>query len=316
MSVLKRIVSMLLLLILTGISFPGRASDISYRSVEIGGMTYLIEDPSRFYQPRYIAKQAESLYQGLKDHPEIKTYVYLVNSSRTVDILGDVTGEPKMFGDIRSCFSESETDYLRFASLEDYGQYFYTTDHHWNYRGSYAGYCQIVRMLLGEDEPVLEPAETVTFPVKFNGSLNKNTHRSDSKEDFTVYRFDYPKMKLEIDGKPRSSYGNQEAYFSGRFSLSALANHYNNFYGGEVGVLHADTGRKDRGNLLVFSNSMSDALNLLLASHFSQTWIVDIKHYRGGNGFFHISEMADEWGIDQVLILGDGYYFAQEYRYQ
>ena len=316
MSSIKRVLSMILILILAAMSFAYAAADMSYRSVEIDGMTYLIEDPSRYDKPGYIAKQAESLYKGLKDHPEIRTYVYLVNSSRTVDVLGDVTCEPKIFGDIRSCFSGSVTDYLHFDSLEEYGQYFYTTDHHWNYRGSYAGYCQIVRMLIGEDEPVIEPVETVTFPVKFNGSLNKNSHRSDSKEDFTVYRFEYPEMKLEIDGRPRSSYGNQEAYFSGRYSPSSYMNHYNNFYGGEVGVLHVDTGRTDRGNLLVFSNSMSDALNLLLASHFNHTWIVDLKHYGSGNLRCHISGMVDQWEFDQVLILGDGYYFAQNYSYQ
>ncbi len=316
MFVPKRVLSVLLILIIMAASVSHAAADALYRSVEIGGMEYLIENPERFYQPGCIAKQAESLYKGLKDRPEIRTYVYLVNSSRTVDVLGDVTAEPKMFGDIRACFSSSVTDYLRFNTLEEYGQYFYTTDHHWNYRGSYAGYRDLVRMLIGEDEPLIEPAETVTFPVRFNGSLNKNIRRTDSREDFTVYRFDYPEMKLEIDGKPKKSYGNQEAYFAGKYAAGSNTNHYNSFYGGEVGVLHVDTGRTDRGNLLVFSNSMSDALNLLLASHFNHTWIVDLRHYGGGNGSCRISDLADKWGFDQVLILGDGYYFTQNYRYQ
>lgn len=312
----KRVLSLLLVLMLAAASVPSAASDMSYRSVKIGGMNYLIEDANRYFQPDHIARQAESLYKGLADHPEIETYVYLVNSSRTVDVLGDVTAEPRIFGEIRSRFFSSATDYLRLGSLEEYGQYFYTTDHHWNYRGSYEGYRQIVRMLLGADEPVLEPAETVTFPVRFNGSLNNNSHRTDSKEEFTVYRFEYPEMKLEIDGKPRNSYGNQEAYFAGRFSASSNANHYNSFYGGEVGVLHVDTGRTDRENLLVFSNSMSDALNLLLASHFRHTWIVDLRHYLGGGAHFRIGEMAGQWGFDKVLILGDGYYFTQDFYYQ
>lgn len=316
MSVTKRVLCMALMLILAAASVPRASAASSYRSVEIGGMTYLLEDPARYKKPGCIARQAESLYKGLKDHPEIKTYVFLVNSSRTVDVLEDVTAEPEMYAEIRSSFTDSVTDYLRLGSLEEYGQYFYTTDHHWNYRGSYAGYRQIVRMLIGEDEPLIEPVETVTFPAKFNGSLNKNLHRSDSQEDFTVYRFEYPEMKLEIDGRPRNSYGNQEAYFTGRYSRGTQMNHYNNFYGGEVGLLHVDTGRTDRGNLVVFSNSMSDALNLLLASHFNHTWIVDLKHYGGGIGSFHISGMAGIWEADQVLILGDGYYFSQNYTYQ
>ena len=316
MPAVKRLLSALFALVLMSAAASAAFADASYRSVEIGGMTYLIEDPSRFYAPKVVAAQAESLYKALEDHPEVKTYVYLVNSSRTVDVLGDVAAEPKLYGQICSSCSASTTDYLRIGSLEEYGQYFYTTDHHWNYRGSYAGYCQVVRMLLGEDEPVIEPAETVTFPVYFNGSLNKNIHRTDSREEFTVYRFDYPEMKIEIDGKPRDRYGNQEAYFSGRYSSGSHMNHYNNFYGGEVGVLHVETEKTDRGNLIVFSNSMSDALNLLLASHFHHTWIVDTRHYRGGSGSFPLSSTVEKQGIGQVLILGDGLYFKQGERYQ
>ena len=316
MSYPKRILSALFALVLAAGSVRGATADMSYRSVEISGMQYLIEDPARFYAPGKIAHQAKTLYAALKDHPEVKTYVYLVNSSRTVDVLADVTAEPKMYGDIRSCFSESVTDYLRIGSLEEYGRYFYTTDHHWNYRGSYAGYCQIVRMLLGEDEPVIEPAETVTFPVKFNGSLNKNSHRNDSREDFTVYRFDYPEMKLEIDGKPKDRYGNQEAYFAGRYSKASYVNHYNSFYGGEAGLIHVETDRTDRGTLVLFSNSQSDALNLLLASHFHHTYIVDLRHYMGGTGRCSLSSLVEKWNPGQVLILGDGLYFKLDYGYQ
>ena len=81
-------------------------------------------------------------------------------------------------------------------------------------------------------------------------------------------------------------------------------------------MLHFQTGRTDRGNLIVFSNSMSDALNLLLASHFHHTWIVDTRHYRGGSGSFPLSSTVEKQGIGQVLILGDGLYFKQGERYQ
>ena len=316
MSGRKRVLSAILLFVLLAASVSGAAAKTSYASVTINGLTYLLSNTESYYAPKIIEGQAESLYKGLKDHPEVKSYVYLVNSSRSVDIRKDVTAVPPMYEIIRSCFSGSETDYLRLGSLEEYGRYFYTTDHHWNYRGSYAGYCQIVRMLLGEEEPVLEPAETVVFPVKFNGSLNQMSGRKDSKEDFTVYRFDYPEMKISINGKPANKYGNQEAYFAGRYSSSTYANHYNSFYGGEEGLIHVETGREDRGNLLVFSNSQSDAVNLLLASHFRNTWIVDLKHYKDHmHKPFHLGQAVTDWNIDQVLIIGDGMYFKAEYRY-
>ena len=119
MPAVKRLLSALFALVLMSAAASAAFADASYRSVEIGGMTYLIEDPSRFYAPKVVAAQAESLYKALEDHPEVKTYVYLVNSSRTVDVLGDVAAEPKLYGQIRSSFSASTTDYLRIGSLEE-----------------------------------------------------------------------------------------------------------------------------------------------------------------------------------------------------
>lgn len=297
------------------VCIPARAG-VSYRKIEINGLNYLLSNPDNFYQPGAVKTQADTLYRALKDHPEVQTYVYLINSSRTVDVEKDVAAVPQTYTDITESFTESKTDYLRMNSLEDYASFFYTTDHHWNYHGSYTGYRAIVAMLLGEDEPVLEPLETVTFPVKFNGSMNKSLKQTNSEEDFTVYRFEYPEMKVELNGHPKPKYGNQEAYFAGKISREPLANHYNNFYGGEFGLVHFETDRTDRGNLLVFSNSMSDALDMLLASHFHHTYFVDPRHYARSLGKNLVLKNAvEEWDISQVLILGDGMYFEQTYHY-
>ena len=312
----KRILSCFaaVLCLLSGIT-GGLANSVGYRHVEINGMTYLLSDYTAFYEPSALKVQARSLYDALQDHPEVKTFVYLLNSSRSVDVLGDVTAVPKVYEDIVNTFTDSVTDYLHIHSLEEYGQYFYTTDHHWNYRGSYAGYCDIVRMMLGEDEPVLEPAETVEFPVKFNGSMNKSLERTDSQENFTVYRFDYPEMKIEINGRVQAAYGNQDAYFAGNYSKMALANHYSAFYGGEKGLIHIDTGREDRPNMVMFSNSQSNAINLLLASHFHHTYIIDPRHYESDLGRkFNLAAAVEEWDLNMVLILGDAMYFMQNNR--
>lgn len=293
------------------------ASAASYVKIEINGLTYLLSNHENFYNPQSIRIQADSLYKSLEPYPEIQTYVYLVNSSRTVDVKKDVSAVPKTYTKIQEYFTKSQTDYLRMNSLEDYASYFYTTDHHWNYCGSYVGYKQIVAMMFGEDEPVLEPVETVTFPIKFNGSMNQTLHQKNSQEDFTVYRFDYPEIKVELNGRPKPSYGNQQAYFDGNYPKAPLSNHYNNFYGGEFALVHLETDRTDRGNLLMFSNSMSDALDLLLASHFHHAWIVDPRHYERSLGKpFSMKTAVEEWQINQVLILGDGMYFEQPYHYR
>ena len=309
--------AILCLLCAAGSLAEGEGTKVSYRRITIDGMTYLLSSTGAFYEPSAIRVQARSLYKALENHPEVKSYVYLVNSSRTVDVQKDVTAVPQTYTAIQKWFTDSETDYLRLNSLEDYARYFYTTDHHWNYQGSYAGYRQLVRMMLGEDEPVLEPVETVEFPVKFNGSMNKSLNLTDSQENFTVYRFDYPEMKLEINGRKKASYGNQAAYFAGKYSTMPLANHYSSFYGGEEGLIHLETDRTDRPNLVMISNSQSNALNLLLASHFHHTYIIDPRHYEDNmDQKFRLDQAVEEWDLDMVLILGDGLYFKQNYRYR
>ena len=303
-------------LMLLFLLLPEGARAVSYQKIEINGLTYLLSNYQNYYQKGAVKVQADSLYNALKDNLEVRTYVYLINSSRTVDVKGDVSAVPRTYTEILEYFDKSKTDYLRLNSVEDYAAYYYTTDHHWNYRGSYVGYCQIVAMILGEEEPVLEPLETVTFPVKFNGSMNKSLKQTNSEEEFTVYRFDYPEMKVELNGHPKPKYGNQQAYFDGKYPRDPLSNHYNYFYGGEYGLVHFETDRTDRGNLLVYSNSMSDALDMLLASHFHHTYFVDPRHYQRAMGKpVSLKEAAEKWGVTDVLILGDGMYFQQNYRY-
>ena len=304
-----------LMIALAGWSRIAKA-DANYRTAEINGMVYLLSDPIYYYDPEAVKEQARSFNKSLEDYPEVERFVYLLNSSRTTD-MAHIAEEPRIYSVIQKAFSGSRTDYLSMSSAEDYARYFYSTDHHWKYEGSYTGYCQMIRMMLGEEEPLLEPVETVEFPFVFNGSMNESLKRADSKEKFTVYRFEYPPMKVEINGKPKAAYGHQKEYFEGKYSKMVFASHYSFFYGGEEGLIHFMTEKPEGKNLLVFSNSQSNAVDMLLASHYANTWIVDPRHYEADNGkAFSLSKAVKEWDIDQVLILGDGHYFKQPYHYR
>ena len=285
-------------------------------TITINGLEYKISKPENYTDLPMVEQQAKNLYETLEDYPDVRSYVYLVNSSRTVNLKEDVTAVPPVYQAIQKYFTKSTTDYLHLDSLEQYAEYYYTTDHHWNYQGSYAGYCQIIRMLLGEDEPVLEPEETITFPVKFNGSLNNKQGADNSKEQFTAYRFSYPKMKIVINGVRQASYGNQDLYFAGKYTRMEKVNHYAKFYGGDYGMVHIETDQTDSGTLVMFSNSFSNAINLLLASHFHHLWIVDFRYYLAGlDPDFHLKDILAEDNV-QVLVLGDGVFFTQNNPYQ
>ena len=292
------------------------AGTAAHNTVTINGLVYKLSNPKNYTDLQMVKVQAKNLYEALADHPEIPSYVYLINSSRTVNVREDVSAVPVVYEAIEENFTKSTTDYLRLDSLEQYAEYFYSTDHHWNHKGSYKGYCELVRMLLGEDEPVMEPVEEVTFPVMFNGSMNKNLKLQDSKEPFTVYRFEYPEMKIWINGLPKASIGSQEAYFAGKYSTNPLFNHYGKFYGGDNELVHIETDRTDRGNLIMFANSFSNAILPLLASHYHHLWMVDFRYFEPAmKKNINFTEILEEGNV-QILLLGDGAFFMQRNPYQ
>jgi hypothetical protein len=271
---------------------------------------YLIEDYQIYFLPDKSVIQAESFNRVLSAFPNVETYVYLATSSRSMDF-DRLDAVPPLYELIRENYPNSKTDLLPIHSIEDYCRYYYKTDHHWNYLGSYTGYQQIIRMMLGADEPLMKPVETVTFSVNFNGSLNKLISRDNSDEPFTVYRFDFPEMTVRINGKRKNSYGKQDAYFDGKYSKrDKLVNHYGEFYGGDQGIVQFTTGDETKENILVFAGSFSNAVDMLIASHFNNSYFVDLRHYKDDMGEkFNLTNSIKDWNISKVLLLGDGYFF-------
>jgi hypothetical protein len=123
-------------------------------------------------------------------------------------------------------------------------------------------------------------------------------------------------MKIEVNGLPKAALGGQETYFSGRYSTNALFNHYGKFYGGDNELVYIETERDDRGNLIVFSNSFSNPIVQLLASHFHRLWVVDLRYFEPiMKKNFNFTEILEEGNV-RVLVLGDGIYFTQKNPYQ
>lgn len=314
----KKLASLLLILLvlLQGIA-AGEDSSTIYRTVSekhqifgLGDTGWLIERWTQKLKPEATVTQAKSFNKVTSAIRSVKTYVYLINSSRTMN-LDDISGDPPVWTVIMENYPNSTLESLQIDSLDTYKQYFYKTDHHWNYYASYLGYKQIIRMLLGEDEPVLEPVETVEFPVMFNGSYNKRLGRKDSDQHFTVYRFDYPAMTVRINGKKKKAYGRQETYFEGKISKKKLTNHYEEFYGGDEGIVEFCTDCDDKENIIIFCNSFSNAVKMLIASHFNHTYFVDLRHYQDDMGEkFNLTKSIKSWKVTKVMLLGDGAFFS------
>ena len=233
----------------------------------------------------------------------VRRYLYFINNSRSMDF-----DHPESFSSVydRVCsfFTLDGAACFTSEDYEDYCRWFYQTDHHWNDEGFYRGYREIVSLLKPEDNPV-GPGERLTTDAVFNGSYARVTKSLRADERFVVRTFDLPKHTVMLNGK-RGNYGRQKAYQSGRFSAEPLTNHYANCYGGDYGEIVYDFGTKGRGRLLLIASSYSNPINGLIASHFDETRVIDLRYYKAYAGCdFDPADYVREHNIDTVLLLGD-----------
>ena len=252
---------------------------------------------------RSFAKEASLELSG------VHTVLYWIDNSRSVSF--DFPEDSRVREAVFSLFPSAARAAFTFSGYDEFCELFYQTDHHWNHRGSYKGYTEILGQLRCDETPV--PAgEEVTFPLVFNGSYARQTSLLCADEPFTVYRFDLPKAAVTLNGK-RGTYGRMDAYLKGRYSDEPLTNHYSNYYGGEYGEIVYSTGNAGKGILLIVSSSYSNPINGLLASHFDKTYVIDPRYYAEWAGKeFDLASYARERGITDLLLLGDINFFLKD----
>lgn len=243
-----------------------------------------------------IARSYQNHFKG------IDSYFYLVNTSKSTDFNTVNENENEFLTYIKKAFSNFKCDGLKISSYNQYKDYFYETDHHWNYKGSYQGYKDIINLLLPGEE-IIKPTETKTFDTYYYGSNARTTSIFTNKEKFTVYNFDIPKNTVYINGS-KSTYGNKDMYYENRYSKEKGYNHYAAFYGSDYAEVIFDFNQPKKENLLVIAPSYSNAINELLASHFNKTYYIDLRHYEAKYGEpFNPEEYCKKNNIDKFLLL-------------
>jgi hypothetical protein len=115
--------------------------------------------------------------------------------------------------------------------------------------------------------------------------------------------FDYPKMSIRVNGETQKEYGNLRTYLAGDESQEKGFDHYNYLYQKREAFIEIDTGRSDRGNILIVSDSMSNPVRQLIASHFQRTVFVNLERMSEDNLDFGLREYIADGNFDQVVFL-------------
>ena len=252
-------------------------------------------------------ERAENLNNVFAANPELNFYLYYIEKDTDIDFL---SGEkPDLFQYLRKSIELPDERIGKFEinSFDEFEEYFYKTDHHWNYRGSYKAYTELASMLGFEP---LKPVDERTFSAHFYGSKSFGCERI-VNEELTAYNFDFPEMDISINGKPAEDYGTLKECFQN--GVSGLTN-YGIIYGGDCGCVEFDTHNGD-DNLLILGESYDNAILKLIAAHFNKTYGVDLRYYAHDMGeSFDFDKFIREHDIDTVLLIGNvDYYLMKDF---
>lgn len=181
-------------------------------------------------------------------------------------------------------------------------EYYYRTDHHYNFEGAYATYYEIINSISEKSRLKISPPmgkadlDIVTLPNPFGGSRNRQIYYMVPTEEHI--QLAYPKTQIPYEKYVNGKADNKLYYL--KEDASTMVN-YTVYMGGDWAETVFKTNNDDLPNLLVFGDSFTNAIEPLLFNHFNETRILDLRHYNKMSLF----EYIEQYKPDMVLMVRD-----------
>lgn len=295
---------------LSGILSHAQNQYVGYGRMQIFDGNYITYAPKELSTiSRDLDKRAEAMNELFKKLPDVEFSCFFVEKDTELNLeTNENTGTCSYFLDQLS-LDDAHKGSFSLNNAEDYKSLFFRTDHHWNYLGSYEGYCQALALV--SDEVPLEPAGSATLDTSLSGAKAFIVGAGDLfTEPFTYYTFPLPPLTTTVNGVPSDGYGSADKFISGTTD-KVLS--YGAFYGGDCGELILDTGNTKKENLLVIGDSFDNAILKLLASHFNITYSLDPRYYEPWTeGTFSLGAYLRSHNISKVLMIGGVEYYMMD----
>ncbi len=283
---------------------------VPYSSLWLFGEENIVYSTQKFhYVENLLNDRATLLNSVFEKNPELDFYVYYVEKDTDINFETNekVNAREHIISQLN--IPEENKGSFEIDSFDTFKEYFYKTDHHWNYKGSYKGYTDCIELLGIKDEPI-EPKSEINLG-KFSGSKGAAVGASldQFSDELTVYTFDLPERTVTSNGMIMPSYtASTEAFKDPSATVSYAA-----YYGIDVGNLTFSTGDPAKENIVVIGESYDNAILELLASHFNNTYSIDLRHYERTVGKkFVLSEYVEGKDIDKVLLIGNSDFFTDD----
>ena len=260
--------------------------------------------------------------QLLADYPDIHFYVYNIETLPYSRVNPLNAYFPKADnGRSLAYFLANKPQGLAFAnfalnSYADYQNRFFRTDQHWNIRASLEAYGQIYT-LLKEQYSDISPMLTAEAIKKidgleFQGSMARKSLYPVEPDIIEYADVSMPAYDTYVDGT-LSDLSRWENYLKGIYNQDKFYNHYRGFYGRQQILIRFHFNNDSPRNLLMITSSYSRTIQMYIASHFQDTYVIDLRYEE--NSSKRLQQFIDEYGITDVLIFGQPtvtYYSAED----
>lgn len=242
-------------------------------------------------------------------YPDISVYQYFptrIEETNLLDINSNVYSKVQGARDIylSELGDKVKTDSLELNSISDYESYYYKSDHHWNYLGSYQGYSDIIE-LINDDYPEIgmpkEIKEIIKYDNKFYGSFSSKTGLASGYDYFTDFSTDNNKLyDYYVDSVLTDEGIYKEAYDKAKQEGNAFYHDYDLYFGpNSFERIYINDGNT-KPNILIFSDSFINPIKDDLANHFGNTVILDM---RSSPDDFNLDYYIEQYDIDIILFM-------------
>lgn len=256
---------------------------------------------------QYLDEKIDNYNLFAKNNNDIDVYLYYIE--KDTDINFNTNEKSKIFEYIREEIKNIKSSNFKIDNFKEFKEYFYKTDHHWNYKGSYKAYTEVLN-LLDVNNPVKNDSE-VCLNKSFSGSkASASVFNKIMKDDFCAYKFDFSSLNISVNGE-KKDYGAQSEFFNNTTNLKI---NYGNFYGGDDGeIIFKNNDILSNDNLLVIGESYDNAILKLLAEKFNTTISIDLRNYNYYmNKEFNFKYYKEKYNINKVLFIGNVDFYVMD----
>lgn len=250
----------------------------------------LVSNPIFPKDVQFIDKEIDKI-NNLKLKNNVNIFLYYVPIGQDISFENNERFNYKNELEKRWKLDSGNISFLEIKNFNEYNEYFYNSDYHWNYKGSYKGYTDIANMMKLNN--ILEPAGEECYKnIKLSGYYNRKIGNLNYfKEKVCIYKFSnkMANIKNDFDNK-------NEVNYEMIYGFNKKIKKFNNKN------IHSNK------NLLIYSDSFSNAIDNLLATHFDNTYSIDGRYYDK----FDMDDFIKKQKITDIVFLIDRFYFVDK----